>query len=88
MPPGARLILVGVDAASGMLLWEIPYVTQSTTNSLTPLMYGALHSNREMLLTLIKAAMIRSSSIVVHAPLLSRRAKRCASASSRESSVK
>ena len=32
--------LVGVDVSNGTLLWEVPYVTQSTTNSLTPLVYG------------------------------------------------
>ena len=32
--------LVGVDVASGALLWEVPYVSQSTTNSLTPALYG------------------------------------------------
>jgi outer membrane protein assembly factor BamB len=32
--------LIGVDVANGMLLWERPYVTPSTTNSITPLVYG------------------------------------------------
>ena len=32
--------LVGVDASNGMLLWEVPYVVQSTTSSLTPIVYG------------------------------------------------
>ena len=32
--------MVGVDAANGTLLWEIPFVVTSTTNSLTPIVYG------------------------------------------------
>ena len=32
--------LVGVDAASGMLLWERPYVIPNFTNSITPVLYG------------------------------------------------
>jgi outer membrane protein assembly factor BamB len=32
--------LIGVDAATGALLWERPYVTPSTTNSVTPILYG------------------------------------------------
>jgi outer membrane protein assembly factor BamB len=32
--------LVGVNAADGTLLWERPYVTPSTTNSITPIIYG------------------------------------------------
>ena len=32
--------LVGVDAAKGTLLWEIPFAVTSTTNSLTPIVYG------------------------------------------------
>jgi outer membrane protein assembly factor BamB len=32
--------VVGVDAANGTLLWEIPFVVTSTTNSLTPIVYG------------------------------------------------
>jgi outer membrane protein assembly factor BamB len=32
--------LVGVDAASGQLLWRVPFVARSVTNSITPLVYG------------------------------------------------
>ena len=32
--------LVGVDAASGMLLWERPFAIANFTNSVTPVMYG------------------------------------------------
>jgi outer membrane protein assembly factor BamB len=32
--------LVGVDAATGALLWERPYTTPSTTNAQTPNLYG------------------------------------------------
>ena len=32
--------LVGVDAANGRLLWKIPFTARSTTNSITPLVYG------------------------------------------------
>ena len=32
--------LVGVDAANGRLLWRTPFVARSTTNSITPLVYG------------------------------------------------
>jgi outer membrane protein assembly factor BamB len=32
--------LVGVDAASGQLLWRVPFVARSITNSITPLVYG------------------------------------------------
>jgi outer membrane protein assembly factor BamB len=32
--------LVGVDAASGTLLWERPYTTPSTTNAQTPSLFG------------------------------------------------
>lgn len=32
--------LVGVDAASGQLLWRAPFMARSTTNSITPLVYG------------------------------------------------
>ena len=32
--------LVGVDAASGTLLWERPYTTPSTTNAQTPNLFG------------------------------------------------
>jgi outer membrane protein assembly factor BamB len=32
--------LVGVDAATGMLLWERPYAIANFTNSVTPVMYG------------------------------------------------
>jgi outer membrane protein assembly factor BamB len=32
--------LVGVDAASGQLLWSVPFEARSTTNSITPLVYG------------------------------------------------
>ena len=32
--------LVGVDVATGQLLWKVPYVARSVTNSITPLVYG------------------------------------------------
>jgi len=32
--------LVGVDAASGKLLWRVPFMARSTTNSITPLVYN------------------------------------------------
>src|SRR5215510_13326334 len=32
--------LVGVDAATGALLWERPFVSGSVTNAFTPLLYG------------------------------------------------
>ena len=32
--------LVGVDVANGQLLWKVPYVARSVTNSITPLVYG------------------------------------------------
>ena len=32
--------LVGVDAANGQLLWRVPFVARSITNSITPLVYG------------------------------------------------
>jgi outer membrane protein assembly factor BamB len=32
--------LVGVDAATGALLWEQPYTTPGTQNSITPILYG------------------------------------------------
>ena len=32
--------VVGVDASNGILLWEIPFAVASTTNSLTPIVYG------------------------------------------------
>jgi len=32
--------LVGVDAANGQLLWKTPFTARSTTNSITPLVYG------------------------------------------------
>jgi outer membrane protein assembly factor BamB len=32
--------LVGVDAATGALLWERPYTTPGTQNSITPILYG------------------------------------------------
>jgi outer membrane protein assembly factor BamB len=32
--------LVGVEAASGRLLWRTPFTARSTTNSITPLVYG------------------------------------------------
>jgi outer membrane protein assembly factor BamB len=32
--------LVGVDAAAGQLLWRVPFTARSTTNSITPLVYG------------------------------------------------
>jgi outer membrane protein assembly factor BamB len=31
---------VGVDAATGSLLWERPFVSSSTTNAATPILYG------------------------------------------------
>jgi outer membrane protein assembly factor BamB len=32
--------LIGVDAADGHLLWRVPFTARSTTNSITPLVYG------------------------------------------------
>ena len=32
--------LIGVDAADGRLLWRVPFTARSTTNSITPLVYG------------------------------------------------
>ena len=32
--------LVGVDAANGQLLWQVPFMARATTNSITPLVYG------------------------------------------------
>jgi outer membrane protein assembly factor BamB len=32
--------LIGVDAATGQLLWRVPFTARSTTNSITPLVYG------------------------------------------------
>jgi outer membrane protein assembly factor BamB len=32
--------LVGVERASGRLLWRVPFTARSTTNSITPLVYG------------------------------------------------
>jgi outer membrane protein assembly factor BamB len=32
--------LVGVDAATGQLLWRVPFEARSITNSITPLVYG------------------------------------------------
>lgn len=32
--------LVGVDAANGALLWSVPFEARSTTNAITPLLYG------------------------------------------------
>lgn len=32
--------LIGVDAASGQLLWSVPFEARSTTNAITPLVYG------------------------------------------------
>jgi outer membrane protein assembly factor BamB len=32
--------LVGVDAATGQLLWRVPFTARSITNSITPLVYG------------------------------------------------
>jgi len=32
--------LIGIDAANGQLLWRTPFVARSTTNSITPLVYG------------------------------------------------
>jgi len=33
-------MLVGVDAATGALLWQRPFVSPNVTNSITPLVYG------------------------------------------------
>jgi outer membrane protein assembly factor BamB len=32
--------LIGVDASNGQLLWSVPFEARSTTNSITPLVYG------------------------------------------------
>lgn len=32
--------LIGVDASTGALLWELPFVVMGTTSSLTPIIYG------------------------------------------------
>jgi outer membrane protein assembly factor BamB len=32
--------LVGVDASNGQLLWQTPFTARSTTNAITPLVYG------------------------------------------------
>jgi outer membrane protein assembly factor BamB len=32
--------LVGVNAANGQLLWQVPFEARSTTNSITPIVYG------------------------------------------------
>jgi outer membrane protein assembly factor BamB len=32
--------LVGVDPANGQLLWSVPFESRSTTNSITPIVYG------------------------------------------------
>jgi outer membrane protein assembly factor BamB len=32
--------LIGVDAATGQLLWRVPFTARATTNSITPLVYG------------------------------------------------
>jgi len=32
--------LIGIDEASGQLLWKTPFTARSTTNSITPLVYG------------------------------------------------
>jgi len=32
--------LIGVDVANGQLLWKVPFVARSVTNSITPLVYG------------------------------------------------
>jgi outer membrane protein assembly factor BamB len=32
--------LVGVDASNGQLLWRTPFTARSTTNSITPIVYG------------------------------------------------
>jgi len=32
--------LIGVDAASGQLLWRVAFMARATTNSITPLVYG------------------------------------------------
>jgi outer membrane protein assembly factor BamB len=37
----SQLNLVGVEAATGQLLWKVPYEARSTTNSITPLIYGS-----------------------------------------------
>lgn len=34
--------LVSVDASNGQLLWSVPFVARSTTNSITPLVYGQM----------------------------------------------
>ena len=34
--------LVGLDVATGELLWERPYATSSTSNSITPIVYGQM----------------------------------------------
>jgi outer membrane protein assembly factor BamB len=34
--------LIGVDAATGALLWERPYTTPGTQNSITPILYGQM----------------------------------------------
>jgi outer membrane protein assembly factor BamB len=33
--------LVGVDAATGQLLWSVPFEARSATNAITPLLYGS-----------------------------------------------
>jgi outer membrane protein assembly factor BamB len=34
--------LIGVDIATGELLWERPYATSSTSNAITPIVYGQM----------------------------------------------
>jgi outer membrane protein assembly factor BamB len=36
----SQVNLIGVDAASGQLLWRVPFTARSVTNSITPLVYG------------------------------------------------
>jgi outer membrane protein assembly factor BamB len=36
----SQVNLIGVDAANGQLLWSVPFMARSTTNSITPLVYG------------------------------------------------
>jgi outer membrane protein assembly factor BamB len=51
--------LVGVDASNGKLLWSVPFVARSTTNAITPLVYGGdtvIVSGQGMPLTAYKVA--------------------------------
>jgi outer membrane protein assembly factor BamB len=36
----SQVNLIGVDAASGQLLWRVPFTARAVTNSITPLVYG------------------------------------------------